>query len=57
MTGAVVAARRFAADEEGATMIEYCLMLGLIVLVCFAVVTAIGQATQPFFQSAENMGS
>jgi pilus assembly protein Flp/PilA len=39
-------------DEEGATMVEYALMLGLIAVVCIAAVTAIGTAAQTKFTAA-----
>ena len=32
----------FFKDEEGATMVEYALMLALIAIVCIGAVTAIG---------------
>jgi len=40
-------------DEEGATMVEYALMLALIAIVCILVVTALGQNAGLTFQSAE----
>jgi pilus assembly protein Flp/PilA len=36
--------------EEGATMVEYGLMVALIAAVCLAAVTAIGQSTSGIFQ-------
>ncbi len=39
----------FVQDEDGATMIEYGLMVGLIAVVCFGTVTALGQSLVPFF--------
>ena len=35
-------ARNFIRDDEGATMVEYGLMLALIAIVCIVAVTAIG---------------
>lgn len=34
--------QRFAHDEEGATMVEYGLMVALIAVVCIAAITTIG---------------
>ena len=43
----------FFKDEEGATMVEYALMLALIAIVCIAAVTAVGTATENVFEGAE----
>jgi len=41
-------------DEEGATMVEYALMLALIAVVCIAVVTLVGgRANNKFGEAAE----
>jgi len=40
-------------DEEGATMVEYALMLALIAIVCLLVVAALGQNVGLTFQGAE----
>jgi pilus assembly protein Flp/PilA len=42
----------FFKDEEGATMVEYALMLALIAIVCIAAVRVIGTSTSTTFQSA-----
>ena len=42
----------FFKDEEGATMVEYALMLALIAIVCIVAVTAIGEKASETFQSA-----
>ena len=42
----------FFKDEEGATMVEYALMLALIAIVCIGVVTAVGTGAQDVFQQA-----
>jgi len=42
----------FFKDEEGATMVEYALMLALIAIVCIIAVTAIGTGASTVFQSA-----
>ena len=36
-------------DEEGATMVEYGLMLALIAVVCIAVITVLGQNLSKLF--------
>ncbi len=36
-------------DEEGATMVEYALMLALIAAVCIAIVTSLGTAADTKF--------
>lgn len=41
-------------DEDGATMVEYALILALIAIVCIAVVTALGTKVQNTFQGAGN---
>ena len=46
----------FFKDEEGATMVEYALMLALIAIVCIGAVTAIGgNATTMFQGAADNL--
>jgi pilus assembly protein Flp/PilA len=46
----------FFKDEEGATMVEYALMLALIAIICIAAVTVVGQrASGVFQQSADNL--
>jgi pilus assembly protein Flp/PilA len=46
--------RRSRGDEKGATMVEYCLMLALIALVCFAAVTQLGTSSSSFFNDFAN---
>jgi pilus assembly protein Flp/PilA len=41
-------------DEEGATMVEYALMLALIAIVCILVVTALGTQTGQTFDLAQS---
>ncbi len=41
-------------EEDGTTAVEYAVMLGFIIVVCFAVVAQIGQTTKNFFQSGAN---
>jgi pilus assembly protein Flp/PilA len=47
-------AKSFVAGEEGATMVEYGLMVALIAAVCIAVVTTLGTNIQAKFQSVSN---
>ena len=47
----------FIKDEEGATMVEYALMLALIAIVCIAAVRVIGTSASTTFQSsADQLG-
>ena len=39
----------FFKDEEGATMVEYALMLALIAVVCIAAVTTLGKSASTKF--------
>lgn len=39
-------------DVEGATMVEYALMLSLIAIVCYGAVVLIGTSTSTSFQNA-----
>jgi pilus assembly protein Flp/PilA len=41
-------------DEEGATMVEYALMVALIAVVCIAVVTSLGTGAQGKFSTASD---
>jgi pilus assembly protein Flp/PilA len=48
----------FFKDEEGATMVEYALMLALIAIVCIAAVTTVGDNAESVFnQSAGNLST
>lgn len=40
-------------DEEGATMVEYALMLALIAVVCILVITALGGKVRDTFQNVD----
>ena len=42
--------KKFRRNEEGATMVEYGLMLALIAVVCIAAVTLIGTSAEALFQ-------
>jgi pilus assembly protein Flp/PilA len=46
--------KRMWADEEGATMVEYALMLALIAIVCVLVVTALGSKVGQTFDLAQS---
>jgi pilus assembly protein Flp/PilA len=41
--------RSVAVDEEGATMVEYGIMLALIAAVCFGIVASLGLQVQGLF--------
>ena len=41
-------------DEEGATMVEYGLMLALIAVVCIAVITVLGHNLSTLFNTVAN---
>jgi pilus assembly protein Flp/PilA len=46
--------KRLYADEEGATMVEYALMIALIAVVCIAVVQTLGNKTQNSYNATGN---
>jgi pilus assembly protein Flp/PilA len=43
--------QKFVRGEEGATMVEYGLMLALIAVVCLAAVTTVGTGAKTMFTS------
>ena len=43
----------FMKDESGPTAVEYAVMLALIIVVCIASVTALGEAADQKFSSVE----
>ena len=48
----------FFKDEEGATMVEYALMLALIAIICIGAVQLIGQnADATFSEAADQLGT
>ena len=49
VTTAALRARRLAVREEGATMVEYGLMVALIAVVCLAAVTLLGANVSGIF--------
>ena len=46
--------KNFVREEEGATMVEYGLMVALIAVVCIAVVTTLGVNIQGMFTAVSN---
>ncbi len=46
--------KSFADDREGATAVEYGLLIGLMALAIFASVGAVGSPVQAHFEAAEN---
>ena len=44
----------FIKDEEGATMVEYALMLALIAAVCVGTVTLVGNSAKATFTTAND---
>lgn len=47
-------AKRFLRDEDGATMVEYALMLALIAIVCIGAVGLIGSRANTLFTTIAN---
>jgi len=45
----IAAAQKFAAGEEGATLVEYGLLVGLIACVCILVITNVGISVRDLF--------
>jgi pilus assembly protein Flp/PilA len=43
------AVKRFVADESGATMVEYAIMVALIAAICIAVIKVIGNKSNNAF--------
>ena len=43
---------RFLKDESGPTAVEYAVMLALIILVCIASISLVGQETNSLFQTS-----
>ena len=46
--------RKFLAEEDGPTSIEYMVMVSIIVIVCLITINAIGQATQTSLSNTSN---
>lgn len=45
------AANRFISDESGQTSVEYAIMVGFIILVCFAGIVSLADITRDSFDS------
>ena len=43
--------KRFIQDEEGATAVEYAVMIVLIIAVCLVVIGTLGESVQESFQT------
>ena len=46
--------RFFLASDDGATAVEYAVMLGLVILACFASIGVVGSKTSTLFTSASS---
>ena len=46
--------KRFIQEEEGATAVEYAVMIVLIIVVCLAVITTLGENVQTAFSKVAN---
>lgn len=40
---------RFLQDDSGPTSVEYCFMIGFILLVCISAIGSLGQATHSYY--------
>jgi len=49
MTKPLAASTKFVRDEEGASLIEYGLLLSLVALVCIAAITVLGSSISTMF--------
>lgn len=49
MSKFILHVKRFSQNEDGATMVEYGLMLGLIALVCIGTITVLGGEAEGLF--------
>ena len=49
MTGLLRATKCFLRDEEGASLVEYALLIALIALACVVALTATGQSISDMF--------
>lgn len=46
--------RKFMTSEDGPTSVEYCFMLGFIILVCFTAIGLLGQTTHGLYVRSAN---
>jgi pilus assembly protein Flp/PilA len=51
---AQIVAKRYAQDEDGAALVEYGLLVGLIAVVCMAAVVTVGVDVQKLFNGIGN---
>jgi len=51
MTRPLAASTKFARDEEGASLVEYGLLLSLVAVVCIAAITTLGTIISTMFSS------
>ena len=51
MTKPLTAASKFARNEEGASLVEYGLLLSLVAVVCIAAITTLGNSISTLFSS------
>jgi pilus assembly protein Flp/PilA len=49
----MTAAKQFVRGEEGATMVEYALMVALVAILCIATITAMSGSLQGMFTSIQ----
>jgi pilus assembly protein Flp/PilA len=54
MTKFIAAAKGFVKGEEGATMVEYGLMVALIAVICIGAVTILGGSISGIFSKSAN---
>ncbi len=54
MKSLAIRLRRFLISEDGPTAVEYAVMLSLIVCVCLAAITTIGQNASSVFSTVAN---
>jgi pilus assembly protein Flp/PilA len=50
MRSVLHAVKRFVQSEDGPTAVEYAVMLALIIVVCIAAITSLGQSAKGKFQ-------
>lgn len=53
MKTAIQSVRRFLKSDAGPTSVEYCFMVGFILLVCIAAIGTVGDATLTNYQESE----
>jgi pilus assembly protein Flp/PilA len=51
MSKLLASVKSFVREEEGATMVEYGLMLALIAVICLTAVTSVGTGARTMFNS------